>query len=632
MNNAQQLVTACLGGDEHAFEKLVNRYRYPVFGLCLGYVGDFDVAEDMAQETFVSAYMNLHSLADPKFLGPWLKRIAINRCRSQWRRGQRLTALDNEPEEVWHSKLPSVEERMIAGEKRLDVLKSMDRLPEAQRQVLVLFYLEDLSLRQIAAFLGIREASAKQRLYRARLALKEEMLEMIKETVGGHELPPDFTEQVVKEALAQGKKKLSQRDWQGAQDAFRKVVDVVPEHLEGNRGLGLSLGGEVEHKQRDAVFDNDELAQEAFETLTRAYELGATDDGVVRRLARLYSNFGRNREGGQFLERVAEARSGWREKIRYLQTAISVYYHSHYRNGEDNKVDCVRCHRKMRSLVPVDSDVRLKLAAWCPAGMALAYAHVGLADEVCDEMNQFEQTLGQDCSVWDHFYIALIRSNTHRELEQWEEMVDVGRAFVDWIEQLLEGDARFHTPLETIRKDDVSEAKRVGEWVRWHVTGFMLNTVVRAENALGRDVGETLKQIDHILRAHEDYVADFEKTENESQTAEAWHWLGRGYTRAGEAAFLTHQFEKTLAYYVREEELLGQLDMHGSIYRVGALSALGKVGEAVERLDGITGRLVSTGQWRTVFDQHRAFDAIREDKRVVRIMDRWKIAEGIMNG
>ena len=56
------------------------------------------------------------------------------------------------------------------------------------------------------------------------------------------------------------------------------------------------------------------MTTEGFETLERAFELGATDDAIVRRLARMYSSFGRNREGGQFLERVAESRADCNKK------------------------------------------------------------------------------------------------------------------------------------------------------------------------------------------------------------------------------------------------------------------------------------------------------------------------------
>lgn len=453
---------------------------------------------------------------------------------------------------------------------------------------------------------------------------------MVQETVGGYELPPDFTEQVVQDALAQGQQKLEARDWQGAQEAFRKVVDVLPEHLEANRGLGLALGREVDGYQRDILFDDDTLAQEAFKTLHKAYELGANDDGVVRRLARLYSNFGRNREGGQFLEQVAESRSNWREKIQWLRVAQSVYYHSHYRNGEDNKAECVRCHRKIRSLIPDTLDVRTQLAAWVPGGHVLAYAHVGLAQEVFDEMDTFERALEADCSVWDYYNIANARGLVYRELEKWEDEVAVGRTFLDWLARVPKGDPRLSTPEKTLLvADERFVNTRVGEWVRWYMMCFMLDKMAQAEYALGQDTTAIFAQMDDALQAHESYVNEVAKTGDEDAIGMAQRKLGEGYTRAGEGAYLAAQFEKALDYYAREEELLGHLGTHGPLYRVGALAGLGRVDDAMDQLGALTGRLISTGQWRTMFEQHRTFDVLRNDDRVIAIMDRWKKAEAL---
>ena len=72
MNDAQ-LVEACLEGDHRAYAVLVDRYRYPVFGLCLSYIKDFDAAEDAAQEALIAAYLKLESLPEPQKFGPWLR-------------------------------------------------------------------------------------------------------------------------------------------------------------------------------------------------------------------------------------------------------------------------------------------------------------------------------------------------------------------------------------------------------------------------------------------------------------------------------------------------------------------------------------------------------------------------------
>jgi RNA polymerase sigma-70 factor (ECF subfamily) len=94
--NDAQLVKACLEGDYRAYTALVDRYRYPVFGLCLSYVRDFDAAQDAAQEALVGAYLKLESLPEPQHFGPWLRKIAANHCRMWLRHTRRQVALDEQ--------------------------------------------------------------------------------------------------------------------------------------------------------------------------------------------------------------------------------------------------------------------------------------------------------------------------------------------------------------------------------------------------------------------------------------------------------------------------------------------------------------------------------------------------------
>ena len=92
----RQLIEACLAGETQAFAILVDRYRYPVFGLCVGYTKDFDAAEDAAQEAFIASYLGLGTLHEPEGFGPWLKRIAENECRMWLRRQRRQVPLGPE--------------------------------------------------------------------------------------------------------------------------------------------------------------------------------------------------------------------------------------------------------------------------------------------------------------------------------------------------------------------------------------------------------------------------------------------------------------------------------------------------------------------------------------------------------
>ena len=103
--------------------------------------------------------------------------------------------------------------------------------------------------------------------------------------------------------------------------------------------------------------------------------------------------------------------------------------------------------------------------------------------------------------------------------------------------------------------------------------------------------------------------------------------LAREYARAAESAVRTDCFERALEFFDREEKLTERLDMHGPVYRAAALSALGRTEEAKQQLASISGRLVASGQWRTMFEQLDAFDAIRNDPEVLAIIDGWQKTE-----
>ena len=238
MNDAQ-LVEACLEGDHRAYAVLVDRYRYPVFGLCLSYVKDFDAAEDAAQEALIAAYLKLESLPEPQKFGPWLRTIAANQCRMWLRRQRRQVAIDEEMVVV--DPAPSPAEQVLSCERRQQVLAAVARLSQPQQQAVVLFYLEGLSLKRIAAFLDVAVPTVEQRLYRARLNLREEMTTMVEKNLQEHRLPEDFTQEVVQEALARGQDLLQKRQWPEARKAFNRIVAAVPDHLEAHRGLAYPL-------------------------------------------------------------------------------------------------------------------------------------------------------------------------------------------------------------------------------------------------------------------------------------------------------------------------------------------------------------------------------------------------------
>ena len=135
MQRDRDLVENSLRGDLTAFTALVNRYRYAVFGLCLGHTHNADIAEDMAQEAFIKAFLKLRDLADPDRFAPWLRRMAVNECR-MWRRRQPDQVPLSEAEmEAVAGQVPSPEEELVSREVRQTVLAALGQLSQPQQQV-----------------------------------------------------------------------------------------------------------------------------------------------------------------------------------------------------------------------------------------------------------------------------------------------------------------------------------------------------------------------------------------------------------------------------------------------------------------------------------------------------------------
>ena len=140
-----ELVKRCLRGDRDAFGLLIRRYQDAVYGLALSYTRDFAEAEDLAQEAFVSAYLELGTLRDPSKFGSWLKSMVVHLCQN-WRRSHsgKMVPID-EVQEKMLSDVPRPDELQEAKDLRARVLDAIGRLSERNREAVTLYYIDGLS-------------------------------------------------------------------------------------------------------------------------------------------------------------------------------------------------------------------------------------------------------------------------------------------------------------------------------------------------------------------------------------------------------------------------------------------------------------------------------------------------------
>src|SRR5262245_17577827 len=159
-----------LQGSVQAFEVLVRRHQSLVCAVAYSTCGDLALSEDVAQETFWSAWQKRASLEEASHLRGWLCGIARNVGKNVRRRASRpadaaaaLDAAEGLPVDE-----PGPAEQAVSHEEEALVWRTLEQMPESYREPLVLFYREEQSVAEVAAALGLSEDAVKQRLSRGR--------------------------------------------------------------------------------------------------------------------------------------------------------------------------------------------------------------------------------------------------------------------------------------------------------------------------------------------------------------------------------------------------------------------------------------------------------------------------------
>ena len=181
-NNDAELVSGSLAGNRDAFGQIVVRYQSLVCSLAFSATGSLSQSEDLAQETFVTAWKQLAGLREPEKLRAWLCGIARNLINNSLRKhGREPSHRAESLEEITesHSPEPLPTEQAISNEEQAILWRSLERIPENYREPLVLFYREHQSIEAVAQSLELTEDAVKQRLSRGRKMLHEQVLAFV---------------------------------------------------------------------------------------------------------------------------------------------------------------------------------------------------------------------------------------------------------------------------------------------------------------------------------------------------------------------------------------------------------------------------------------------------------------------
>ena len=169
-------------GDLNAFDRIVSRFRDMAVGYGHSILGDFQLAEDAAQDAFIQAYQDLRMLNEPKAFPSWFRRIVFKHCDRMMRKRQPSRApIETMNELADQSDSPF--EAMSKKDTQDAISKGIQMLPMPERTATALFYINGYTAAEVSKFLDVPVSTVRSRLHSARTKLKARMIKMAKESL-----------------------------------------------------------------------------------------------------------------------------------------------------------------------------------------------------------------------------------------------------------------------------------------------------------------------------------------------------------------------------------------------------------------------------------------------------------------
>jgi len=263
------LVARSLAGSPDAFGGIVSRYQALICSVAYSSTGSLSRSEDLAQETFLTAWKDLRSLREPARLRPWLCGIARNLVNNSRRRESLEPATSAEPLESAAeapAEQPLATEQAISREEEAILWRSIERIPETYREPIVLFYREHQSVEKVAFSLGLSEDVVRQRLSRGRKLLHEQVLAFVEGalertspgeafTLGVVSALPAFSASATAAAVAAtAAKGTALAKAAGLLAAFTALIGLATSLLSGYAGVRASLNVMRTARERALLF------------------------------------------------------------------------------------------------------------------------------------------------------------------------------------------------------------------------------------------------------------------------------------------------------------------------------------------------------------------------------------------
>lgn len=374
----ETLVMLTLAGEQTAYEVLVNRYQNAVIASAMSVVKSRFMAEDAAQDAFVTAWMKLNTLQEPKKYGSWVCRIAKNCVRNMISRYRSFLPLDI----VYNLNITddgagNPAELYALSEERKEVDKSIEMLSERVKQIIHLHYFEGLSIAEIADRMRISEGTVKWQLHDGRKRIRKELCAM------NEKYSDTLVERVMKKVE---ELKLWQlvNDKTGFEKVYKEVlreVEELPECVKKQRALAdvLMRGWWwLPGKKNDALFARiADAAMESKNEEVMAFIVAREDSNVY---------------GGAKIEFIRDKQIPRLEKAGFVKTLGREWFwlgHNYFREGKaeegnaayDRVEEILQKDDAFRILVPYARAIEEQLAARYKDAMQEKYRIGATAEE-----------------------------------------------------------------------------------------------------------------------------------------------------------------------------------------------------------------------------------------------------------
>lgn len=253
----ETLVMLTLAGEQNAYGELVARYEKAVIASAASVTHNRHMAEDSAQDAFITAWIKLNMLREPDKYGAWVCRIAKNCAKNTVMRFQSFISLDDPDKPVYEicdNAQSNLQDTYELSEEHSLLRESIEKLPEKVKRIIHLHYFEDLSVSEIAEKTGISEGTVKWHLHDGRKRIRKELCAM------NEEYNDTMVQRVMKkvEELKLWQYKNSKNGFEKVYKEVLKEVEELPESMDKYHALAdvLMRGWWwISGEKNDALFD-----------------------------------------------------------------------------------------------------------------------------------------------------------------------------------------------------------------------------------------------------------------------------------------------------------------------------------------------------------------------------------------